>query len=146
MGRIDIYPQAGTTWTAWTPTLGNLTLGNGTVVARFIKIGTLVTFSFKFVLGSTSAVGSDPSFTLPVIPATDWAIGDFPLGRVALLDAGTNVYPGHLHQDVSSTVVRMRAFNASSTYAAQQLLSSTIPFTWGTADSFFATGSYESAS
>ena len=45
------------TGSAWTPTLTNLTLGNGAVVARYQLAGDTCNFRFRFTLGSTSAVG-----------------------------------------------------------------------------------------
>ena len=53
-------------WTTWTPSYTNLTVGNGTVVSRYRQVGKMVDVFFMFTLGSTSTIGSDPRFTLPV--------------------------------------------------------------------------------
>jgi hypothetical protein len=56
-------------WQTWSPTLSNLTQGNGTIEAKYIQIGKTVYFRFTFILGTTSAVGSIPTITLPVTSA-----------------------------------------------------------------------------
>ncbi len=55
------------TWQTWAPTWTNLTPGNGTYsFAKFCQIGKTVFVRLAFVLGSTSSVGTAPTFTLPV--------------------------------------------------------------------------------
>lgn len=53
-------------WTSYTPTLTNITLGNGTVVARYLQIGKTITVSFLFTAGSTTTYGGAFSVSLPV--------------------------------------------------------------------------------
>src|SRR5678815_1966659 len=45
-------------WSTWSPTTANLTLGNGTITARYRMSGKTGDFFFSFVLGSTSAIGT----------------------------------------------------------------------------------------
>src|SRR5262245_14617589 len=73
-------------WTTWTPTLANLTLGNGTVTAKYRRLGKTVDYRFKFVLGSTSAVGTSPRFTLPAAPHADFVVVFDELGHGVIRD------------------------------------------------------------
>ncbi len=59
-------------WQDWSPSYANLTIGNGTVTARYTQIGTTIHARFHFVLGSTSAVATNPVVGLPVLEATDY--------------------------------------------------------------------------
>jgi hypothetical protein len=62
-------PAASTiTYTTWTPTYTNFTLGNGTLVARYGTSGKFVQFTFAVQLGSTSSVSGQIRFTLPKTP------------------------------------------------------------------------------
>src|SRR5258706_593917 len=56
-------------WTTWSPTLTNLTLGSGALTAKYRQVGKTVDIRGRFVYGIGSAVGTDPSFTLPVATA-----------------------------------------------------------------------------
>src|SRR5690348_3539726 len=88
---LDAYENATAAWVAWVPTLTNLTLGNGTQVANYRQVGKTVDFIWTLLLGSTSAVGTVPSFTLPVAPSTNWIPADtiFPM-RGVLIHTGVS--------------------------------------------------------
>lgn len=125
-------------WTSYTPTLSNLTLGNGTVQARYRQVGKMVDVVFAFTLGSTSAVGSNPSFTLPVSSS---------IGSIAynayFQDAGTGTFIGFVNLGASSAT--FFAANASGTYISYSSVTATVPFTWTTNDFFNVIFSYEVA-
>ena len=61
-----VHPTGGTDWAAFTPSLGNVTVGNGTSAGRWrlIDSKTLV-FRTIFTLGSTSAITGNVSVGLP---------------------------------------------------------------------------------
>lgn len=108
-------------WTSWVPTWTNLTVGNGTVIAKRRTIGKTVTFRLKFTLGSTSVVGTVPTFTLPVTPHADYVFDD-PFGIGDALDAGVNSYTMKVRYNTGG-IVRLD-------------LTATSPFTFGNGDSF----------
>jgi hypothetical protein len=56
-------------WTTFTPTRGNITVGNGTEVARYQKMGKTTNVFYQLTLGSTSSIGSTPSIAAPTTPA-----------------------------------------------------------------------------
>lgn len=132
-------------WTAWTPTYANLTVGNGTTTGAYVRIGRVIHFYLKFVMGSTSSMGAGPTFTLPATAAaryastlTDW------LGQVAILDSGTAQFGG-ICPWASSTTASLAAWTASGAYIQQAGFTSTIPMTWTTSDAFTVWGTYEAA-
>lgn len=66
-------------WQSWTPTWANFTIGNGTNACKYIQKGKTVFYRLVTTLGSTSSMGTAPTFTLPVtsftVPDTDTPIG-----------------------------------------------------------------------
>lgn len=137
----------GTAWTdvtagaqsytpTWEGTSSNPTLGNGTLVARYAKVGKLVQFEIELTIGSTTTFGAGSwSFTLPVPaasalnqPVGDAYVGDFSAGSRGLLCAvlsGGKVFPVAMSDAFVQT-------NTTPTY----------PWTWATSDFIYVSGSY----
>lgn len=133
-------------WITWTPTLTNLTLGNGTVTARYTRVGRTIEFFFKFVCGSTSAVGTNPSFSPPVTTSDLYTTSNVdPIGLASLFDSGTAVYSGPCLW-TNTTRFIIQYWNATGTPLLISSITATVPFTWTTGDVLVATGRYEAAS
>jgi hypothetical protein len=127
-------------WTTWTPTIANLTIGNGVVTARYARIGNTVAFSFKVDFGSTTTVSGSPNFTLPINAASTAAL------FLNIVDAGvTNYYGEGGIYSFDGSKVYCNAFNSVGTYLTNASWSATVPFTWGTGDYFTISGTYEVA-
>jgi len=133
-------------WKDWTPQYTNLTIGSGAVFAKYIQIGKTIHFKFSFVYGSGSAVGSDPTFTLPVPCHQDERTVDgynF-IGVGNLLDTG--ISNGNAIIGLTSDgKVHFSALAASGTYVTPAPVTATLPFTWGAGDRMFVHGTYEAA-
>lgn len=132
-------------WTTWVPTYTNFTPGNGTLTyARYWQHGKLVVARFRFLLGSSSSVGTDPQISLPVNAHTSHTTGrDY--GNFAVFQDGATRYPGNCL--ISETTQRffLRAWNASGTYLTEDIVSATIPFTFGSGDEIIFGAVYEAA-
>ena len=134
-------PSAGGTWTTWSPTYTGLTIGNGTVVARYTQTGKTVTLFWRLTFGSTTAVTAvAPSVSLPANAAYSNIanVGGF------LLNAGVEAFVP-LGQIASSTDFILRVARTDQTYLIDNNISSTVPFTWGTSDEMTYTFTYEAA-
>ena len=139
--RIIPYQSA---WRTWVPILENLTKGNGTIIAKYTQIGKTVHFYFRFLLGSSSTLGSNPTFTVPVALNSDWATGtELVLGTVAYLEAGVSVNYGNIHRSGSDQVFSFRAFSDDGTNEKGIALTSTVPFSWAAGDAINVVGTYE---
>jgi hypothetical protein len=139
---FDAYENATAAWTTWSPTLTNLTLSNGTQIAKYRQVGKTVDFIWSFVLGSTSSVGTSPAFTLAVAPSTNWAFTGntlFPTNCVAI-DAGNAEWPGETRLSGSTVSIFYK-----STISAVSNITATAPFTWGTGDGLLVCGTYYTA-
>lgn len=128
----------------YTPTYGNFTLGNGTVVARYVRVQKLVYVGVKIVCGTTTAVtGTSPSLTIP-ITAQD-ANSNRCFGTVWWFDssAGLQVY-GPI-SGATNTQVGFNAFSAGGTYVGISYATSTTPFILATGDVIEFAFTYEAA-
>jgi hypothetical protein len=140
-GGVPTWAAAsgGLTYAAWTPTLTGITAGNGTTVARYAQSGKFVTGSFKFTLGSTSAITGNVNFTLPVTAKS--ALVETTTTTFLRTGVGYNV--GTTLSDGS--LIYVGALVTSTAYGSFADLSATIPHTWGNGDFISCNFSYEAA-
>jgi len=136
----QVFPAPA--WTSWSPTLTNLTLGNGTVTAKYLKRGKVLDFRFKFVLGSTSTVGTLPRFSLPFAAHGDYVVQQDLAGYSVLVDAGISLYTGSIRfvSDLSNV-----EFVLTGTNGLHGVVNATTPFTFATGDGLRAYGRIELA-
>jgi hypothetical protein len=124
-------------WVAYTPTFANFSLGNGTVTAKYIQQGKMVTVSLQVTLGSTSSVSASGGiqFSLPVAYASTARFH----GQCRMVIGSTFV--GTLIAGSLNAI--MYANNVSATWESVNLTSNTVPGTWTTGSSFIAQATYE---
>ena len=129
-------------YTSYTPTFTNLTIGNGSMSAKYLQVGKLVYVFIQFVMGSTSSMGTDPFFTFPI---TADGSPQGPLGNYYIQDYGVSEYTGtFLYR--SNTTAALRIVAVNGIYAGgPNPLSATVPFTWGTNDYLEGTFIYGAA-
>lgn len=132
----------GWAWSAWTPTWSNLTVGNGTVTARYIQVGKTVFFRLYIVFGNTSAVTGDVQFSPPVAPTT-YALSGAAFNVVgrARFDI-TSAFMG-IVDIVDTTHFRVLVEKVDATYNLITSLTSLIPATWTTGSVMQIQGVYE---
>lgn len=133
--------STGTAWASYTPTLTNITLGNGTLSCAYARYGKTIFGRFKFTMGTTSAMGTSPTFTLPVAMRNS---GD-PFNATALIDdSGTGRFICAAFA-TSTTVVELGLFDTATAYNTITFISSTRPMTWTTNDAIRVGFVYEAA-
>ncbi|MBA2706148.1 MAG: hypothetical protein H0U60_20120 [Blastocatellia bacterium] len=133
-------------WTSWVPTLVNMTLGNGTVIAKYHRTGNRVYYYFKFTLGSTSAVSAAPAFAPPITPSsTNYGFSPAPRigGFVHMEDTGSNSYVGL--SIIGTESFEILTLSTLATYLQNLQTTATVPFTWTTGDFMVTQGFYEAA-
>lgn len=132
-------------WKTWSPTYTNLTIGNGTTLARYLEMPQgVVLLRWNFTLGSTSAVGTNPTISLPVPAVSTYVAASESVGTVVMLDSGVRRYEGKAYIN-SSTVLGLHQSSASLATTAQASINATAPMTWVATDAFFVTAWYEKA-
>lgn len=135
-----------TGWTSYTPTWtaatsGTPTVGNGTLVGRYKKIGKTVFFQIEMAVGLSGfsfGVGNW-SFSLPVQVSASAVTG---MAMTKMIDASANAtYTGLSTIGASGSSISPRA----TPYGGTELVADTgQPFAWATNDVLRITGFYES--
>lgn len=117
----------------YTPALVGVTIGNGTIVAQYSRMGDIILDEIVIQLGSTSAVTGDISITgLPI--AGDTITAGFPIGSASFEDSGVTMYLASV-RTLTATSIGVRPVQVSSTYATLSTsVASNVPFTWGNGD------------
>jgi hypothetical protein len=96
-------------------------------------------------MGTTSAMGTSPTISLPVTAAAAYAAGVDLVGDGMLHDSGGADYPMSGRFLTSSTILIV-SYLVSGANINHNTITATVPFTWGTADGFSLNGTYEAAS
>jgi hypothetical protein len=134
-----------TAWTTYTPTLGSVTLGNGTITGRYKQMGKTVTYRATLTLGSTTTFTGGGSQVFIGSPTTHGPISAYApvnafhsvqgqaLGFAFLNAGGTS---GGIYLPFSLTDTRQGQFAGGTTWLAAA------PGAGSTID---ITGTYESA-
>ncbi len=128
-----------TAWTTYTPTLTNITLGNGTVVARYAQLGKVIHMHFRITLGTTSAVSGTPIISLPV--ATTSARLHTGVGNAT---NGTTNFLVETRYG-STTTTQAYVFNAANTFLERTNINGVSPFTWASTHILDFNLTYEAA-
>jgi hypothetical protein len=132
-------------WTSFTPTWTNLTVGNATQTAKYCQIGKVLFFEVRLVFGSTTSITGRVSLNWPVAPASTEA-ANMASVNLAFEDQSDGPYPGFkFNQQANTTKFELLPIKADGTYSKYGLLSSTVPFTWTTSDEINLSGFYEVA-
>jgi hypothetical protein len=126
------------TWTTWSPTVNNISIGNGTISARYRQIGKLVDFNFKLTFGSTTTISGSPNFNLPVASAQWFVL------QAGILDYGTGWFLSFA-SNATGTPLYFDLVTTNGTFAGTAGFSSTSSMTWGASDALVVNGSYEVA-
>lgn len=143
----NLMTGTGTSWAwqSWTPTWTSLTVGSGTLSAKYVQIGKTVHFRIIFEYGSGSSVGSNPTFTLPVTHVSYTTPGSFlQIGYGECYNVGVASYNTAIRLN-STTVCQLYVLNGSTTVVQPTAITSTSPFTWASGDGFAIQGTYEAA-
>ena len=139
VNRIPTPPTPA--WVDYTPTLTNLTLGNGTITARYAVTGKVLFVTITVTRGSTTSFGNTPQMSLPSGITTPHPV-DFAAGVGSSNSVVGNRY---LFRTIlrSSSTLAVAAENAASTYSRLTYITNTIPATWEAGDAFVINATLE---
>lgn len=126
------------TYTTYTPTYSNITIGNATVTAKYCQVNDFVHVTGSIVLGSTTVIGTNPAISmgfnldsLYYTPITWFA----QIGTASFYDASTTIhYFGVVTAANNLTQMQLWAQKANTTYVERQQITAALPFTWATGD------------
>lgn len=149
-GELMHYNAEWTSYTPiWTCDTGTApSIGNGTILGRYIKIGTLVIVQIKFTAGSTTTFGNGGAwnFSLPFNNSTtDYPTNHHAIGNCYIEDLATVGYNGVVRLiSTQQNKAWPGSLSATGTYAGGSAISNTNPFTWATGDFLSMQFFYES--
>lgn len=130
-------------WISWTPSYANITVGNGTVVSKYIQLGKTVRFKYKLTFGSTTSISGTPTVSFPVTATADLDVNTGVVGVGQVLDssAASSSYV-MLPIWVSTTTFKPVGYDTSN---VKFDFSASSPFTWAVGDILYMAGEYEAA-
>jgi hypothetical protein len=132
------------TWTTWTPTWTNLSVGNGTVTARYAQINKVVHLRLSLTFGSTTSVSGNVTFTLPVTASSTATIATH--GVAQFNDASVPTAVAGVVRVASTTTAQFVVMDGASAWLTFFTLTASRPFaSWATDDVMMATLTYEAA-
>lgn len=135
---VDRIVEANPERTDWTPAFTALTVGDGTMIARYRVRGREMPFNFQFTLGASSTIGTNPKIGLP----SGWTIYDdgvnqsrVPFVAMAFDSSASQWYSGAaVAGDAGNDVLTTRIIFGSTAVAAGT------PFTWAAGDILMIAG------
>jgi len=99
------------TWTSYTPTYTGLTIVNGTVVARWMECNKMVSFYWRYTVGSSDSVPGPHTISLPVAPAY---YGHIFNAYIRVPGLQTIVVAAENFADLTDNNVRLRSANSGA--------------------------------
>lgn len=127
----ELSPAGYPDYYSFTPTWTNVTVGNGTVVARYNVDGRKVKGQVSLTLGTTSSISGQITIDCPITAVADY---DYQaIGTCGMVDTGVSLYMGAAVMRTTSKI-EVRAINAAGTYAVWAATSGAVSHTWGSAD------------
>lgn len=150
--ELTLYRSGGWTvvaapWASYAPTLGGTgwAIGNGTITGRRRITADWVDFSVVVTFGSTSTfAAANPTLTLPVAAHAEWTDDLMRSStRCVFADATGGTFDGRCA--ISGGVLLPFVANVGATYAADNNVTNTVPFTWTNPDRLALSGGYRPA-
>jgi hypothetical protein len=137
----DAFNGIQAAWTAYTPTLTGITLGNGTLAFAFTRTGKTVNVRGNFVAGGTTTYSAATlGFSMPVTPHASYtAAGAAAVGSAWITATGATRTAGAVFIPVTAV------FNFLCGTPANSIVTNLVPTTWGTTSVLTFTATYEAA-
>jgi hypothetical protein len=128
-------------WTTYVPTWTNVTVGNGTVTARWTRVmGKTIKGYVRFVLGNTSAITGGVSVSLPATTHASMAATNVRVGYATYLDDSTG--SRYWGAPIIGTATTLVLCDNANPYAQ---ITGAIPFAWATSDVLYVFFEFEEA-
>lgn len=142
-----LVASTGTSWVwqTYVPTLTNLS-GGTLNYSKYAQIGKTVIVKGAYTLAGAGVAGS-VRWSLPVASHADSfpSSGYNTIGYAAFLDSGTANFDGLVNLDSTTTSMIITVIGVAASYAANTVLSSTVPMTWASGDRLVFQAMYEAA-
>jgi hypothetical protein len=128
-------------WQNWTASITGITVGNGTVISRYRKVGKTVEIFFKFTMGSTSSLNAALNYFALPFNFNNSSAGGFAVGGIS--DVGTTDFVAFPEINGNNCILSVP--NASGTYLSWTRVNNVVPMTWATNDFIWFSFTYEAS-
>lgn len=140
--------ELGGAWATWVPSWTNVTVGDGTQVARYHVVGETTDFSLQLTFGSTTAITGTPTLAPPVAAFAN--ASNLPIGQLFLFDTSTGTSnQGQIWLNSSEQISFNRNITATGANPVQVVSSNNIaaaqPWTWAVGDQIAFSGRLQTA-
>jgi hypothetical protein len=116
----------------YTPVLTNITLNDGTISGRYLRIGRFVIWNVILIWGPATTYGASPSVGLP-FPAISGLNAAMSLyGSYTDTSAGASYFANLVA--ASASAILLTTFSGASALSSNTPLTNVIPFAWATTD------------
>ncbi|WP_256789820.1 hypothetical protein [Frankia sp. AvcI1] len=134
VARADhVHPTGGTDWATYTPTLSNVTVGNGTSTGRYKLLDSkTMVFRTIFTLGSTSSITGAVAIGLPGGVTADTTVTQRAQSRAFDSSAGAI--------DYGIATINATSVASIVTTIGGTDVNTTVPFTWASGDTLSVWG------
>ena len=124
-----------TDWAIYTPTVtaASGTLTNYTTNFSWRRVGSDIEVKGVLIFSGAPGTWTNPRFSLPAGLTTTANSYDQTIGSAAMLDSGSNTYPGGIYF-ISNSVVETLVLNTAAAALSNLTASQTVPFTWASPD------------
>lgn len=122
------------TWTTFTPSWTNLTVGNATQNWQYVYVNNILAITGYIQLGSTSSVGTAPYFTFPTASSATTAYG-----TAVFSDSGTGERQGMCYCLNGFNRFQFGVYVVSGSNINRANVTATVPHTWTTNDAIGGT-------
>ena len=144
--RLQVKEQPVGAWqsytVSWTAVTTNPSIGNGTLIGRYVQIGKTCILVIGLTMGSTTTYGSGNwSFSLPKTAKNTSGINFYGVAHIRKLGTANYERIAQINPSISTTVINM--FIDPTQGSNSFYLSSSAPFTWGDGDSLGIEITYE---
>lgn len=130
-------------WTSYTPTFSQITIGNSTLDFRYTEINKVVIVNGFFTLGSTGSLNPTVASNMS-LPKQARNPLNARMGFGQINDSGTATYDlWPLSIGVNTSYTTLFIMNSSGTFVREAGVNATQPMTWTAGDSFNITLIYE---
>jgi len=138
--------EPGGSWQSWTPSYANLTVGNGSVVARYMQVGKTVHVRYSLTWGSTTTFTASSNISIsPPVPISTNYTSFSTVGVSQYFDTSSSLIYTSTVTFESTSSMRPFVTIVDAVHARLGQVNNSAPMTWATGDVFSFYCSYEAA-
>ena len=131
-------------WTSFTPALTNWTIGNGTILGSYRKVGRTVDFRIVVTFGTTSTYTGIPFVSGPPFTSVSVSANNDVHNIRCTYFSGGSPFAGYAYINAATPSIQMLAFNGTN--GSTTNATSAVPFAFASGSQVVIVGTYEATS